>query len=432
MVCTAGLKRLQKKIFLPVNLSVLASVGIHGVLLGVVLPKWDVDVQPAQDSTLSNIPVIELNQFERTRLPDLLWSKGNLMPQLPPPKIQIPAPSTSQPDSSTFSALPLPPPILTPSTLPPLPSSEIDSSSIATLAPEIENLDIKTRQSLFRAPENDRQSDPRELINRKTPPNQPPNQETPIAANPSNSTINQRDSNGDRVALDSPPARPLSYSRLSAMLQVDASNTTNEEARKNYVAWLKDIGEVAPQQFTLAGVYPKAACIRKLEGTAAYGVTVNLQGKVTDSRLIKSAGYPLFNQEALTQIQEKSFANPNGSSKAYHVYVKFIYNPDICPSLALERVNAPLAKPESNPNLQSSSDSTSKPAATNSSPKSLVETEEVNPSLSLPNSDTQPENTQPAKSESEMSSQGANQPVQITPINTKPESAKTEGQKNPE
>ena len=446
MVYTADFKRLQKKIFLPVNISVLASVGIHGVLLGVILPQWDVDAPSDQDSTLSNTPVIELNEFEQTRLPNLSWSRGNLLAQLPSPNTQIPPLSTSQPGSRTFSALPpsssfpsspnyplnLPTP---PSTLPPPPPlSTIDSTAIAkrraslriTPPSEVEALNVKTRQSLFPALKNAQQVDPREFINSRAFLNKP-NQKKPIAANPSNSTINQRDSKGDRVVLKSPPVTPPSYPRLSSMLQKDASNTTNEEARKNYVGWLKDVEDVKPQQVTLTGIYPKDACIRKLEGTTAYGVTVNPQGKVIDSRLIKSGGYPLFNQQALTQIQEKSFVNSTGSSKAYHVYVNFSYKPDVCPSLTLSGVNAPPAQSESNPNPQLNTDGTSKleknqqqstPAAINSPPKSPQETEEVNPSLSPPNPKTQPQQSTTSPSDKpvgkELDSNTEAQPQQST------------------
>ncbi len=415
MVHSAGLKGLQKKIFLPVNISVLASVGIHGVLLGVILPKWDVDPQSDRDRTLSNTPVIELNEFEQTRLPNLSWSRVNVLAKLPSPNTQIPNLPTLQPDSRTITALPLPPSlpsypssslnIPTPSTLPaPPPLSAIDSTVIGkspasqrlTLPSEAEDLNMKTRQSLFPALANEQQIDPRELVNRRAFLRRQ-NQKRPIAASPSNSNINQRDSNSNRVVIKSPPAKSPSYDRLSSMLQQDASNTTNEEARKNYVGWLKDVEDATPEQINLTGIYPKDACIRKLEGTTAYGVIVNAQGKVVDSRLIKSGGYPLFNQQALTQIQEKSFANSTGGSKPYHVYINFNYNPDVCPSLSLSGVNAPPAQSKSNPNPQLNSDSTPKleqnqqqstPAAINSPPKSSLDTEEVNPPLPPANPET--------------------------------------------
>ena len=450
MVHTAGLKGLQKKIFLPVNISVLASVGIHGVLLGVILPEWGVDTQSNQDITLSNTPVIELNEFEQTRLPNLSWSRGNLLAKLPSPNTQIPNLSTLQPNSRTSSALPLPSypssslNIPTPSTLPPPPPlGAIDSTVIAkspasrrlTLPLEAEDLNMKTRKSLFPALANEQQIDPRELINRRAFLNKR-NQERPIAANPSNSNINQRNSNSNRAVFKSPPAKPPSYPRLSSMLQQDASNTTNEEARKNYVGWLKDVEEVKPQQVTLTGVYPKDACIRKLEGTTTYGVTVNAQGKVIDSRLIKSGGYPLFNQQALTQIQERSFANSTGGSQPYHVYVNFNYNPDVCPSLTLSGVNAPPAESKSNPNPQLNRDSTPKleqnqqqstPAAINSPPKSPLDTEKVNPPLSPANPETQPPQPQSTTSPTdkplrkELNGNSETQPPQsVTPPTDKP------------
>jgi TonB family protein len=242
------------------------------------------------------------------------------------------------------------------------------------------------------------------------------------------------------------------------MLQADTSNTTNEEARKNYVAWLKNVRDVKPEQVNLTGVYPQDACIRKLEGSAAYGVTVNPQGKVTDSQLIKSAGYPLFNQQALQQIQARSFVNATGNPKAFHVYVNFDYNPDICPSLTLSRIKAGPIKPPSNPSPSRSEPSSkpeqpqqqSTPAATNSSPKSPGETGEVKPSLTPPTAETQPqqspksptatsspptvteteanpnpqkqpENSQSVKSELESPSPSAERLSQAAPLTTTPE-----------
>ena len=486
MVYTAGLNRLQKKIFLPGNFSLLASVGLHGVLLGVVLPKWHVEAQPKRDSTLTNTPVIELNEFEQTRLPNLSWSKGNLLTQLPPPNTQIPHFSTPPIDNSTISNFTLHPSLTpfsnyspnipTSDTLPPPPPPRaITPQAIATILPDIENklaniqsseqeeLNLKTRASLFPSLENYEPIDPRELINLNHSPNQP-NQETPMAVNPPNSTRNESESGNNQVTLSSPPATPPPYLGLTSMLQADTSNTTNEEARKNYVAWLEEVRDVKPEQVTLIGVYPQDACIRKLEGSAAYGVTVNPQGKVTDSQLIKSAGYPLFNQQGLKQIQARSFANTTSNPKAFHVYVNFSYNPDICPSLTLSRVKAPPVKPPSNLNFPSSSEPNSKPeqhqeqstpATTNSSPKSPVETEEVKPSLTPPTAETQsqqspksptattspptvtetevnpnpqkqPENSEPVKSKVETPSPSANQLSQPTPIPPTPEPPPTE------
>ena len=133
----------------------------------------------------------------------------------------------------------------------------------------------------------------------------------------------------------------------SRSLQKNTVETTNEEARKNYVAWLSVIKEVQPEELTFTGTYPRDACIRRLEGTSVYGTLVDAQGKVTDLELIKGAKYPIFNQQASKNISARTLANNTGNIKPYRITVNFKYDPEICPSLTL-----PSLRKDNNPETE--------------------------------------------------------------------------------
>jgi TonB family protein len=136
-------------------------------------------------------------------------------------------------------------------------------------------------------------------------------------------------------------------------LIADRTNTSNEEAMRNNLNWMTKVGEVKPTAITIAGTYPQSACIRRLEGTSVYGVMVDAQGRVTNSPslpyLIKSAGYPVLNQQALKDIRGGSFTNATGQPQPYRVTVNFTYNAKICPSLTLAQPESTRDKPTLEP-----------------------------------------------------------------------------------
>lgn len=119
----------------------------------------------------------------------------------------------------------------------------------------------------------------------------------------------------------------------------NTTNTTNEEAKKNYVNWLAAVEDVKPTPVQIAGTYPEDACFQKLEGTTVYGVLVDGSGTVTDLELIKSSGYPIFNDQARQQVNRHNFS-ASGEQTPYQVNVEFKYNAEICPSLTLPQETA--------------------------------------------------------------------------------------------
>jgi TonB family protein len=450
MVYTAELKKIQKKIFLPVNISVLTSVGIHALFFSIILPKWDFTDSQKNKKPLSNTPVIELNSLERTRLPDLSprqWSNWALIPPLEGnnsenPQINPPELNSFQFPLINNSGLPnLPPPpsisslpsisiysdhIPSPLTLPPPPPlNPIDSTkTVRTLPPEINgeipNIAIKQpeknslRDSLFPPTPNQVITSPRVLINRHN--NSPETtQSQEIASNLSNSSNNNNNNNNNnlspqtQVAVKSPPVKPSNYSELTSALQEDVSNTSAEEATKNDLAWRIDVKIAQPKRLDLIGVYPKDACLRKLEGNAAYGVMVNGQGQPTNTQLLRSAGLPIFNQQALKQIQSRNFS-ATGQPQAYHVYVDF--KPNNCPTLSIDNLGKIPPKKQALP--QTNEENAPKPQQNQqltTSPSPLKpETDQVNQSSTSSPVENKPAQatsntvtTQPPKPEGEIS-----------------------------
>jgi TonB family protein len=285
-----------------------------------------------------------------------------------------------------------------------------------TIKPE--NNEAQIREQLFpNEPEIDNRS-PRELINSKIEskannPNSISSPQSPIEQN--------RQLVESTVAMTSPALQP-NPQKLSQSLQKKEGNTSDEDARKNYVTWAAtEVKSGTPQEQTLQGIYPKDACILRLEGSTTYGVMVNPQGKVIQTKLIKNSGYPLLNAQALKQIQASNFPNNSGVPQPYHVYVNFKYNPDICPSLSLNNLGKfPVnSSPSRTSSTKDDSNGPNPPIPPKSSPKIEQPSRAVNESKIAPESEvkspsaTTPNqnNTPPVKLPSEVNHQPATQPT---------------------
>lgn len=374
----------------PINLPLLVSFAFHGLFFTAILPNLTLDSNDLDNiNSLSDTPVIELNTIEQTRLPDLSpqeffnWNGMTPLPNDYNSSIpnEIPLPQTNNfPDSSinpnfqfplinnsnnAIANLPPPPsfsptPIYIPNysvdvnlpqptNLPPPPP--LNANAFNDLPPNLDSvgnvIDIEAesedksaiREKLFPHESNPKPPNPRDLINSKLTPN--------INQSPSNLSPNNQNSQPPQstVAMTSPTIQP-SYEKLNEVLTKEDKNTSNEEANKNDVAWRASVKIVKPVTMNVVGIYPRDACIRQLEGTTTYGVTVNPLGKVINTQLLKSSGYPLFNNQALRQIQGRTFNNDTGVTQAYHIYVDFKYDPKICPSLSLSNLgNIPPQQP---------------------------------------------------------------------------------------
>lgn len=358
---------ISPKVFNASSISVLVSIGIHALVLGVALPSLSMFSQKDQ-TRQRNVGLIELTPMEQTRLPDLSASLPNIPSLSDPSQIDASLPSNPALDSSVSNAIPsgidsLPPPPSLPSLsynnnlplsafnprsfLPPPPPNSLPIAPPLPLSlppslpsPSQTNPSIDAQRPVFSSPQPPIPID--DLIN------QAAQLRKPFLIPPETSTGTQSDvarnwqQQPPVSAANSPAAiqeqrlRKLALDSIqrSESLQEDKTNTTNDEAMRNNVRWISKVGEIEPQEVSLLGTYPKDACFRKLEGSTIYGVMVNGAGKViTIPELIKSAGYPILNQQASQDIQSRSFPNPSGNPKPYRVQVDFKYNSKICPTV---------------------------------------------------------------------------------------------------
>jgi TonB family protein len=367
-----------EKIIKEINWPLLASISIHGLFFTLIFPQWHPQNNDADANGGNNTPIVELNTIEQTRLPNLTprnsfnWDTLNTLPSsdnsLPPlSTINIPTPPINNSeffspsfDNGAMANLPAPPSLPSATNFPPInesysysanipnptdlpPPPPLNQDAIATLPPAINyetpNTNFETpttgkvidinadpdqeaqiRQKLFSNSDVEITANPRDVINGRIP-----------------QTYTQIDGSGNITIIPPSEVRP-NLASFSTKLQKQVENTSDEDARKNYVAWAKEVQNVTPQQLTFSGIYPKDACVGKLEGTATYGVTVNPSGSVINSQLIKSSGYPILNDQALKQIRSRNFVNSSGNDEPYHVYVNFNYNSQICPSLSTSNV----------------------------------------------------------------------------------------------
>ncbi len=311
------IQTLPAKLLQPTSIAIFASTGIHALMLGVALPSLPM-FSSEQQMTARTVRILKLTPAEQNRLPDF---------SVPPPPPNVP-PFPNTPIFNPIKALPLPPfPNFKTFPLPPIRVTLPPPPPFAARNSPTESEKPINRLPTF--PPLSSPLPPRELIN---------SQREEIAAN-------------SDTESNSPPTPPTTadivaqrQQKLVARirqrresLQADKTNTTNEEATKNYVNWLVAMKADKPKELNITGTYPKDACLRKLQGTTAYGVLVDAEGKVTNLQLVKSAGYPILNQQAQKDIESHSFENQTDQPKPYFVNVNFEYDAEICPSLAVTR-----------------------------------------------------------------------------------------------
>ncbi len=369
------------------SLFLIASLGIHSLILLLVLPKL-MSPPTLQSTGPQAVDLIELNKAEQSRLPDLSSQSFDIndltlpdvsnIPDLPSPNLDIDA---NLLQSALPDLPPLPPALppltynyrtnlpitVTPRSIPPISSSRFSWPTPRSYSPPLPPVSDFPSPNLPGLPESQARPDfgelrppipADELINRRfnvptlpstspdvaiAPPFSP---EKPPSAQPLPTNPQQQ-----AQALQDQRIRRLVASTLQGAesLRYDNENTSNDAALRNDVTWLAKVKAVKPKSTNLVGNYPKAACLRQLEGTAVYGISVDAQGQVAQPYLIKSSGYPLFNQQALQQIKGAQFDNGSGQVQPYRVSVNFNYNDEICPAVAVRQAPTPKA-PDTPPN----------------------------------------------------------------------------------
>ena len=326
----------DKPIISSTQIALLASLGLHLLLYIRGLPNL---LAPTQNnSEPQTVATIELNALEQARLPDL--DPEPVIPEFNNTPLDGAAPPLALPpyidsDIEDLTNLPsIPAPLLpdfndlpsynTDIALPP-----VGDLSSLPVPPPLEDLDL---ESLPEPP----LTSPEELPEAPEPIPEAP--ETPVATkNPVASP--EKPEEGKPTSEEIAAVR---QQKLQGNLH-DVSNSltkkdvaiTDEDARKNYVDWISKIKDVNPDAIVIKGVYPLDACIRRLEGNVVYGVVVNSSNQIVSAELLKSSPYPVFNQQAIKDLQAYDFDNQIKNNKPYQVTVDYKYNAEICPSLTV-------------------------------------------------------------------------------------------------
>lgn len=346
------------KLINPAQLSLLLSIVLHLLVLKFGLPTIEFN----NDSGTREVSIIELNQEQQSRLPDLY-------PQLETPDIpdinNLPPIDNSDPaapfaiprslfpgigDSAGLPPLDIPPPPnfnfpdlppITDITLPP-----IGDLSNLPLPPEIDPLDFQVDPSkLPPTPEKKPEKPPTS----ENPPPQQPKKPPQTATKPEPKPITEPEPTPQEIAAKKAEDSQKRVRNLSQSLKKAEAATTDEDARKNYIAWLAKIREIKPKAIEVKGTYPRDACIRRLKGSSIYGVVVDTKGKVVALDLIKGAKYPVFDEQASREISSSILDNDTEKPKPYQVKVNYEYDAEICPSLTLPSIRRQEEKQKTEP-----------------------------------------------------------------------------------
>ncbi len=388
----------------PTTLAALASVGLH-VGLGFILPAFP--SAPAEEFApfLGNVEVMELSPAELRRLPPLEAPPLDELPPLDgfdddlldlPPETALGLEDEAFADDDLLGSWP-PGAVGDPS----LYSYNLDPSALMSVTPlppapgrtvappPGRGLTIPTRPVQPRSPS--RASRPSRASNSTQTALQPRfsiqapsgNDDFRVREyeNPADLLPGSRAERADEtrsVAAADPrptptpepsPARPRSPQAVAALrqrqleargtariqeqrrsLRTDRRNTTEAEVERNEQRWRENAPQ-PPRSISLAGAYPRAACLRQLSGTAIYGIAVEPNGRIRNVRLLQSAGYDIFNRQARSQVLSNGYATAD-SPIPYRVAVSFRYDSANCPALTVPSPApspSPVASPSPSP-----------------------------------------------------------------------------------
>jgi hypothetical protein len=347
------LDRQSGKLLNPAKLCLLLSVALHLIALKFGLPGLNL----GDDSSTREVSVIELSPEQQSRLP-------NVSPQLSNPNIpgfnnNLPPVDNSKP-ASPFAIPPsLIPGIGNPNNLPPVPIPPPPEFNLPPLPPitDITLPPVGNFSNLPQPPEPESSGfkvkpskvpslptkTPNKLPNAVQQPQQPgkPTQTTATLKPQTNSKPQnqpQPQLSSEQITAIKAASSQNRVSNLSQGLKKMETGTTDEDARKNWLAWVSKVKDTKPEQINILGAYPRDACIRRLEDSSVFGVVVDETGTVVALDLIKGAKYPIFNQLASQDISDRTLDNKTKKPKPYQVTVNYKYDPKICPSLTLPSI----------------------------------------------------------------------------------------------
>ncbi|MFM2311545.1 MAG: hypothetical protein RLZZ04_821 [Cyanobacteriota bacterium] len=340
------------KLIKPTQLCLLLSVILHLLALKFGLPTFKFN----NEDSKREVAIIELDAEQQARLPDLepqlnLQDLANA--PLPPNLL----PGVADPSSLPPLIVPPPPQFNFPS-FPPVNDINLppvgDWSNLP-LPPQINPSDFKVEP--IKLPPNIGKfpQPPTSPAKIKNPPNLPTDIKLPTFPQkqpgniPGNGNIvkNNRNNIPDNNPENNPQESPeiiaaqkvaTSQQRILSLresLSPTKKGTSNKEAINNYLLWVDKVNNPRPEEIEIKGIYPRDACLRKLQGSSVFGVLVSPKGKVVDLDLLKGSKYPIFNQQGNQDLRSVILPNDTKKPKPYQVEVKYEYGDKICPSLTL-------------------------------------------------------------------------------------------------
>ena len=340
----------------PAQLCMLLSIAFHLLILKFGLPT----IRFNNDSGKREVSIVQLNPEQQSRLPDLYPQLQT--PEVPAPDLsQLPEADLDEPaapfaippslipgigDSATLPPLTIPPPPqfdipelppMTDITLPP-----VGDLSDLPLPPDLDPSDfkpnpIKLPPNIGKVPEPTLDSN---LTQKPKPPAKTPATSAQPKPQPSAEPKPKPEPKltPEQIAARREAAFQERIKKMRQSVTKTEAGTTDEDARKNYVAWLAKVQDIEPDQIEIEGTYPRDACIRRLKGSSVFGVVVNARGEVVALDLIKGAKYPIFNQQGSRDLGERTLNNETERPKPYQVKVNYEYDSEICPSLTLPSI----------------------------------------------------------------------------------------------
>ncbi len=373
MTYESKLDNQSSKLINPAQLCLLISLALHLLVLKFGLPSLKFNNDPGK----RKVSVIELSPEQQARLP-------NLSPQLNTPNTANINNLPPIDDSEAAAPFAIPrslfPGLGDPSNLPPVaipPPPNFDNLPPLPPITDITLPPVGDLSNLPLPPE----IDPGEKVNPSKVPSANPTKKPGQPSKPENvqqqaqkspQTVSKPEPKPQEKPEPKPQVEPKPTPEKVAAKKVDDSQkritnltqsltkneegTSDEDARKNYIAWLAKVKEVKPDEIEVTGTYPRDACIRRLKGTSVFGVVVNAKGKVVALDLIKGAKYPIFNKQGGEDLSQLVLDNKTEKPKPYQVTVNYEYDPEICPSLTLPSIRteekqkaAPAPKPKPKP-----------------------------------------------------------------------------------
>ncbi|MGB3203429.1 MAG: energy transducer TonB [Crinalium sp.] len=349
----------------PSAIAALISIGIHG-LLALSLPTLSAASKEEEQNIRRSVEVVALTPTEQARLPQTtslppLTTNTQPLP-LTPPITSLPTVPLLPPPGNYSSNIPLIqlPPIYREDTPPPVP--RLPPRPLITPIPPERRLQIRRQIS----PQFKIDDQPFNAL-REFPQPDVKETEAPSSENTEPKTEVQPDNSSQPQVTDTTPEpqttpeptpiaqqpQPQPQATVEPSQQEITRNetgTTDEAALRNITAWAakprdgqdQDLGQSfvdllaklqkgeAPR-IPFSPAYPEQACPNKLAGTAVMGVLVDAKGQLTEEPfLIKSSGYPIFNQIAQETLKAKQFPNNIGKTQPYIVDVKFEYDSKFC------------------------------------------------------------------------------------------------------